>query len=304
MFRSWLMNRVAWAPSDAGGGAPAAAAPAAAAPAAAAPAAAAAPPVAPAPVAFAEQLPESIRGEAVFRDIKDLAGLANGYLHAQKMIGQDPKNVLVLPAPDDADAWNAAFAKLGRPEKADGYQVTAPEGVAVDAALQTAFLEKAHAAGLSQRQAESLYGWYNEMGAASTAARTAASAASLEAATTQLRTEWGAAFDQNLDLANKAIAHYGGAQLDAELKANGLANSPHLAKVLAKMGRQLSEDGVVGRIAPGGTLVKSPGEAKQEINALYADKAFTAVYANKTALGHADAVARMQALFQLAHPEG
>ena len=268
-----------------------------------APSPAPAPAPAPAPVAFAEQLPEAIRGEAAFRDIKDLEGLAKGFLNAQKMIGHDPKNLVVLPAADDAEGWAAAFAKLGRPEKADGYQVKPPEGATVDPALQSAFLDKAHAAGLNQKQVEALYTWWNETTIGAGAAREAAATQALEAAKASLKSEWGTAYDQNLDLANKAVQHYGGAELFTELEKSGLANSPNRVKALAKMGRGLAEDGVIGR-GPASGLVLSPGEAKQQINALYADKAFTAAYASKSHPGHADAVAKMTALFQQAHPEG
>ncbi len=74
-----------------------------------------------------------------------------------------------------------------------------------------------------------------------------------------------------------------------------------LARTLAKLGEQLQEDGVLGRgsASAGG---KSPAEAKQEINALLADKAFAGTYSNKRDPGHADAVARMQRLYEMAHP--
>ena len=83
---------------------------------------------APPPVAFAESLPEDIRGEAAFRDIKSLPDLAKGYLHATRMVGGRPEDLIKVPtSPEDQAAWDAAFGKLGRPEKPDGYQFTPPK---------------------------------------------------------------------------------------------------------------------------------------------------------------------------------
>jgi hypothetical protein len=125
----------------------------------------------------------------------------------------------------------------------------------------------------------------------------------LEAGTAALKTEWGAAFEQNLGLAKKALAHYGNPALTAELERTGLGNSPELAKVMAKLGGQLSEDNLIGRnTAPDGDRINSPTEAKQQISALRGDKEFLKAYADNKHPGHADAVAKMTKLYEQAHP--
>ncbi len=301
MLRAWLLRSV-FAP-DAGGSSPAAAPSAAAAATPAAGAGAAGASTA-APVAFAESLPEDIRGEAVFRDIKDLGSLAKGYLHAQRLIGHDPKNLLVMPAPDDADAWNGVYARLGRPEKPDGYQLAAaPEGVQPDEALRGTFLAKAHEAGLSNKQADALYSWWN--GEAATRAQAAAQAATQaqDAATASLKSEWGQAYDQRLDAARRALAHYGDEKLAAKMEATGLGNDPDVVRLFAKLGAQLQEDGLVGRAGEGAPGMASPGEARQQISGLYTDKTFMASYMDKRSPGHAEAVARMAALHEQAYPQ-
>lgn len=105
-----------------------------------------------------------------------------------------------------------------------------------------------------------------------------------------------------MDLAKKALMHYGGETLAQELLANGLGNHPELVKMFAKVGGQLAEDGLIGRSVNGVGGGKAPAEAQQEIAGLYQDKAFLEAYGNKRAPGHGDAVKRMQTLYEAAHP--
>lgn len=265
-----------------------------------------------APVAFAEQLPESIRGEAVFRDIKDLEGLAKSYFHAQKMLGRDPKSLLPIPSADDADGLNAVYTALGRPESPDKYQLTAaklPEGVSLDEKLQSGFLTKAHELGLNNRQTDALYAWWNEYAGNAYTQTTESKTAKLNETAQALRQEWGQAFDQNLALGEAALNHFAetlklGTDLSAQLKETGLNNSPAIIKMLAHLGGQLKEDGLLGKEGAGsyGQGQKSPGEAQQEISALQQDAAFMKSYGNKNAPGHDDAVKKMQTLYQFAYP--
>ena len=284
---------------DGGAAAPAAVAPAAASPAPAADAGAAAPangkPAA--PVAFAETLPEAIRGEAAFADIKSLDDLAKSYLNAQKLIGVPKDKLLRLPDAPDAAEWGDVWNRLGRPESPDKYDLKTPDGIQEDPAFKNGFLSRAHEAGLNGRQAAQLFDWY--IGEATTR-MSAAQAEARQRADSQiaaLKTEWGTAFDQKLETAKLALAHYGGEDLAKYLNETGLGNDPRVARMFARMGEQLREDGVIGRGGPAGNFL-SPAEAQQQINKLSADPAFSKAYLDKRHPGHADAVARMQQLYE------
>lgn len=296
-----LFGSVAWAPE---GGADGAAAAGAAAPPAAAPApgaAAAASTTPPAPVAFAEQLPEDIRGEAAFRDIKDLAGLAKSYFHAQKLIGRDPSTLLPIPAPDDAAGQEALYARLGRPEKPEGYKLPAPpEGLAANPELQTGFQQAAHKAGLNETQARTLVEWWNSQAATMTKAQAETAQRTETEATSALKQEWGAAFDEKLHLAKSALAHYGDEKLLAYLEQTRLGNDPAVLRMFAKIGGQLAEDGVVGRGEGAGR--SSPVEAQQQIAGLQSDKGFMKAYMDRRDPGHEAAVKKMQGLYEFAYP--
>src|SRR5579885_1096121 len=109
--------------------------------------------------AFLAQVPENIRGEAYFKDIKDVPTLALKAYPQAKLIGRDPETMVVIPGPDDAEGWARLWQKLGRPEKPEEYKFAAPqlpEGLTLDESLHQAFTAKVHELGLSQRQAEQL----------------------------------------------------------------------------------------------------------------------------------------------------
>lgn len=237
------------------------------------------PPASPPPAAsFADSLPEGIRTDAAFASVKSLEDLAKGYHGYAKKFGLPPDRLLTLPEKDDdAEGWNGVYKALGRPDSADKYDLRdpAPEtGIKVDAELKKWFGEKAHAYGLSNQQAAKLYDDWNALqgdrGKASAAALTQQAAD----ATAALQKEWGDAFKQNTELAEQALNHYGGAEVARFLVEKGLQNDARIVKMFAAMGKQLAEDGIIGR-APGGDSAVSPTEAKQQIAALETSKEWT-----------------------------
>lgn len=305
-----------------GAGAPAGGAPAGGAP---APAAAVAAPAAPAPAAaaaaaaaapvlgFADSLPEGIRNDPIFKDIKDLDGLAKSYHGASKLLGnRDPKTLFQVPTdPNDPAAVAPIYDALGRPKDAKSYQLTEyklPEGLSVNTERQGKFLEQAHALGLNNRQADALMQWYNgEITTEYTAINGQKTKTEAEGMAT-LEKDWGPStgepFKVKLSLMEAALAQYGSPELIAELEKNGRGNNPELVKAFAKIGETLAEPGKL----PGGNSgarggAFTPTEAQQQIGGLMNDAAFVKQWRNKDAPGHADAVTKMAALYGQAYPD-
>lgn len=258
---------------------------------------------------FADTLPEDIRTDAVFRDIKDLAGLAKSYHSAAKMVGLDKGKLVTIPNADDAEGWSKTYAALGRPEAADKYVLAPVQGTTfsdADKEFHAAILPGIHEAGLSQRQLDTVIKAWNGYAAKVATTQTEQTTAGLKAAETSLREKWGTAFDERMSLVEQTLGHYAkelglGDALHKEIMALGPAQRPALGQLLAHIGLGLKEDGVLGRAA-GGSGPAAPTEATQQINARYADKGFMAKYGDKKNPGHADAVAEMQRLFEMAHP--
>lgn len=268
--------------------------------------------------AFAEYLPDAYKTDANFRDIKDFDGLLKSFVGARKMVGLDKGKLVPIPANDDAKDWDAVYNQLGRPETADKYDIPKPgegkEYSPADLATQKALLPILHAAGVTQRQLAAIVPKWNELQAAVAAGEAEKIKADIATADAALTKDWGAAKEKKLGLGKEALAF-----LDGELKLGGgltgaldqvdvqgnrLGNHPALSRLFAYFGEQMEEDGLLGKGGPGGAEIKSPAEAQQEINALRggSDPAFSKAWLDKGHAGHADAVARMQRLHEMAHP--
>jgi hypothetical protein len=260
---------------------------------------------------FAEQLPEKIRGEATFKDIKSLDALADSYHNAQKMIGIPRDQLLRIPQSDKAEDWAPVYDKLGRPAKADDYKLKVPEGFPpAEKAYAESVMAAAHGAGLSQKQFETMTGWLYERAGQSMAQQRANQEATAAAGINSLKTDWGQAYDTKVEQSRGAMLYYSEkAGITAEVKKamdeTGAGNHPAIVKLFNYMAGTLHEDGVLTGKAFGDQAMQSPVEAQQQINALMADKNFMKNYMNPNRRDPAkiEAMAKMEALRKLAHPE-
>jgi hypothetical protein len=127
-----------------------------------------------------------------------------------------------------------------------------------------------------------------------------ARAAEVEAAVeTDLRREWGEAFEPTLHNANRAIAEIGGAELGKLLSETRMAdgtrmgNHPLLVKAFAEIGKRLAEPGDLrGGGSGAASAPASPETALAEIKALTTDTAFHAARRDPRHPDHAKNTAR------------
>lgn len=234
-----------------------------------------------------------LKGYVQNKGWKDPADLAVGYKNLEKLLGAEK-----MPMPkgaDDAEGWNRVYDALGRPKSADGYKLSVPEGD--DGGFAKLAAGKFHELGLTSKQAEGLAAWYNEQGTGRMNEMQQQQAAKAEADMQSLKQEWGAAFDENVEYGRRAAREYG---LNAE-KLSALENSlgtSEMLKLMATIGRAQGESDFVTS-SSGNTFGMTPSAAQQRINALRADKTWTAKYIS----GDADARSEMQRLMNLAYPE-
>lgn len=263
----------------------------------------------PPPADFLTQIPEEIRGEAYFKDIKDIGGLATRAFHQAKLIGVPPEQVIRLAGPDDKAGWDGIWNRLGRPEAADKYQLgdpaKVPDGLTIVPEVKTAFAQKAHELGLSQKQADALYQWQNSQRITGFETAMQGERQGLAAAEQALKNAWGAAYDQKIGATNQLVDTLDrelqlGGELDAALKHMPAASRVALGKAFDRLATLYREHGVVGSGGGGGEGALSPAEAMQQINALLADAEFTKAWRDRTAPGHAEAIARMGRLSEFA----
>lgn len=211
-------------------------------------------------------LDEDTRKTVGAKGWKSPADAVKSYTELFRTYTETTQNALKLPAPDAPDAeWDAVFAKMGRPEKPEGYEFKLPDGLPdvffYDDTAAQEFRAMAHEAGLSPKQAAKLH----DKWVLSQAHKAATFAEKMETqareAHNALVKEWGdpdsESFKRYRELSNRAIRHNGGDALLSELKSvgalgpNGEVRTPALAKMLAKVGTELyAEDSLYG--GPGG----------------------------------------------------
>jgi hypothetical protein len=198
------------------------------------------------------------------------------YTELQRDYTAKTTNALTLPGenatPED---WNAFYAKVGRPEKAEGYEFKLPDGLPQDMPYdgKMAELSKvwAHEAGLTPKQAQAMHDGFARHMAETYAAANEASNKAVESAHAALTKAWGdpesPGYKRNVELANRAIRAQGGDALVAELKqigaldAQGNVKSPTLAMTMAKFGEALfAEDAIHG----GPNAMSNPFSPKSE----------------------------------------
>lgn len=221
-------------------------------------------------VDWREKLDPSIKEHPSLKNFKSEGDLAKSWVEAQKLIGRDK-----IPVPGEkatkAD-WDIVFDRLGRPKTVDGYvipEIKYPEGYPVPSKEFNEQLKaKAFQLGLLPAQINELYNWfmgneideYNKFVNGRQESRVAGENA--------LRKEWGAAFEQNFQIAEQAVNKFGTDQFIEKLKASGLNNDPDMVKFIADMAKNFSEDKITGKSAG---LTLSPDEAKAEIAKIQAE---------------------------------
>jgi hypothetical protein len=195
-------------------------------------------------------LPEELRRPA--EKFASPADVVRSYAALERRLGRS----VTIPGEDAApEEIEAFYTRLGRPPTPDGYRIAAPPGDAGDEAARSrlaGFLAAVHAAGAPQATVQAAIDWYRQEpaeAAAESARRADAARAEADAA---LRREWGAGYDRRLGLAQRALRHFGGAELAAMLDRGGFGNEPAWLRACARIGAALAEVSLVSGGAAGG----------------------------------------------------
>ena len=202
----------------------------------------------PAPqTSWKDSISEEYRADPNIEKFTEIDALAKSYINATKMIGQDK---IVIPTKNSTqEAWDEAYAKLGRPESADKYALDVKsEVVNLDEGAIKSFTENAHQLGLNNKQAQGILEFYkNSMEGSAQQSRidTETAQANAEA---ELRKEWGRSFDENIKKAGAvAKANMNPEILDMQLKdGTRLGDHPTIIKGFANIANLMSEDKMIG----------------------------------------------------------
>lgn len=209
------------------------------------------------------------------------ADVVNSYLNLEKLIGHDRAgNTVVLPKADAPQAdFDAFYKRLGRPDTAADYKIDIPQAGG-DPEFAKAFAEVAHKSGLSQKQVESLTGFWNGKAQALTQAQTAAKEAAYQQDVLDLTREWGAAHAQNTALAQAAVRTLGFDEATITKLADSMGHKA-VMQMFAKLGEKVAEPGFVTSDKREGFGLMTPAQAQEEIKKLTLDASFRKDYIAK-----------------------
>lgn len=215
-----------------------------------------------------DSIPEEVRGHSSLENIKDIGALAKSYVHAQQMVGADK---IALPSKSaTAEEWGEVYSKLGRPDSPDGYDFSfenVPENFEVDQDMVSWFREAAHGAGINAQQAQVMLDAYNQLNFSQVESAGAEAQARITEVETELRKEFGQAFDDRMALANGVLAEFGNPEITEVQLADGtmLGDNPEIIRMLANLGvymqEKMGEDTLEG-VKTSGAVTPDDAQAK------------------------------------------
>jgi hypothetical protein len=215
------------------------------------------------------------------------------YMNLERQFGGERLVVPTMDAPDDERQrfWN----KLGRPAAPDDYEFREPQdGFPYDPAHAGWFRDVAHRIGLTGDQAGALHDAYVDY--CRTCMKDAAGGS--EDSLAAVRRAWGSSFPTRMAEARRALGVY--VIEDAELSAIAdQIGDVALMNLLAKIGRSLGEDSLVGGRASGVAGMDVGAEIRRVQAEARSDPRHP--YLDKSHPEHASTVRRMQSLFERAY---
>ena len=251
-------------------------------------------------------LPEDIRSDSAIGPIKTVTDLAKQAIHASRMVGADK---LTIPGKDATEEdWVNAFAKLGRPDTPDGYNIKSsealPEGT-ISPDRMKSFAEFMHSKGAPAKLVQDIVAWHEGMVIEDIKSIEQGGEKSKEETSRQLASEYGNAVEAKLKMANRAFGNLkSGEAALAKIKGAGLANDIDIVKMAIELGEHMGEDRLIGLEdqARGIAMSMTPQMAEAKINELKADPEFHKAWTDRYHPGHASAMEKITKLQKDAYP--
>lgn len=250
--------------------------------------------------AFIASLPEEYRTNPTFHQYKDLGALLKSHVSLESMMGADKNLIFKLPKAGD---YSEVYTKLGKPESADKYEFPKELKVKLPDAFQASLRKVAHEANLTQAQLEKLIQFQDTEAATMLESSNRTKAEAKAAAETAIKTQFGNAYDQRINLAKNVFEAFGRGDAWKALEDAGLTTNPALMGMLSDIGAFMGEDTLVSGGGAGGPFNMSPDAAKAEINKHLGNPKsdFMLDYTNASRPGHKAAVTEMERLYKIAH---
>lgn len=209
------------------------------------------------------QFSDPYKNHEAFTSMNKADDLAVAYLDTMaKVKDYEGKITNSIPKPKEnaTDEEMAAYYKaIGRPDKADEYEIKVPEGLPQGEEMAKWFKEAAHKYGLPKKQAEQLASDYLEKIGVDIKNIDDRITQNREKAESTLKSEWGGDYDKMTDGAKKAARFFFGEDGMKWLEDTKLGNETLIIKALAKVYEKMDESVFVQPSSPPSIGQTTPG---------------------------------------------
>lgn len=257
-----------------------------------------------APLDWSTHIPKELAQEKVWEQFK---GKPIDEVLKQ-VVSLNKYNVGAIKLPDEKDPERGKklgeiYGKLGRPADPTGYkaEVALPDGVQLSEQHEQGFRQAAHAMGLSNAQYEGVMKFYANYLGEAMQGQAQVLGQSKEEGEKALKDAWGVNYQKNLGLAQRGLGQLAKDALGeeaesfiAEVNGTPLANNPRFLRILAKLGADMQEDGLI-------TGEPESGYNRDAIEAKIAEKKADKAYWNERDPRHAVLVKEVDQLYQQLH---
>jgi hypothetical protein len=247
-----------------------------------------------------QYLSEDLQANDTLSKFKDVGSLGNSYVELQKLVGSRVK----VPTDDSTEEdINSFYTQLGRPDTPENYSIDLPSDNYPTEVIQS-FLKEAHAAGLTNKQAQSAINFYNSIETDGQINSDAAMQQAKVNAESALKKEWGPTeYAKELAVSRRAFNRFADDDLKAFVNETGVANNVAMIKFLNRIGKAFSEPSMAGSGKDSGSI--DSDSAKIEISAMLKDtghKYNAALFDNKHSK-HLEAISYRDHLYDIVYSE-
>lgn len=249
---------------------------------------------------WAETFSPELKEYIANKGFKDPSMLLDSYINLEKLRGVPQERLLKLPEAADSPEWGQVWSKLGRPDSPEGYGIEVPEKA--DPEFYNWAKSAFHKLNFTKDQATNLlteFSQYSEGVKLTAQEKYKQQVSEQELA---LKKEWGAAYHQNIAVAQEAVKKFGvpAEAVDALEKTLGFDG---VMKFLSNIGSKLGESRFIAGnqgagFSPENGGILTPDQAKARISSLKKDPTFVQRYV----AGDYEAKKKMDLLHEMAYP--
>ncbi len=247
------------------------------------------------PPAWTETLGDELKGYVTTKGFKEPKDVVESYRNFEKLQGVPKERLLTLPESLEGSGMDPIWERLGAVKEPKEYQIEIPKEYG-DEKLGDFLKETFHKLKVPRSMAEGFAKAFNERQKTALHEVTENTKLDIKNQHESVKKEWGAAFEQNQNIAAAATKKFG--LTEADVKSLGASMGPAKAlKFLYELGKGLGEGTFINGDGAGGGK-STPEQARNEIKELMKDSDFS----RRLSSGDTDAKNKWNRLHQEAYP--